>query len=67
MAAYRTSARDFCAGRRGGLIAGVAAYVKYLRPHVKVIGVEPEDSDCLNAALKSTLTVVLKVGILPMA
>lgn len=48
----------------GGLIAGVAAYVKYLRPHVKVIGVEPEDSDCLNAALKARSRVVLKeVGI----
>jgi threonine dehydratase len=32
----------------GGLIAGIAAYVKYLRPEVKVIGVEPADSNCLQ-------------------
>jgi threonine dehydratase len=31
----------------GGLAAGVAAYVKFLRPDVKVIGVEPA---VLNAA-----------------
>jgi threonine dehydratase len=36
----------------GGLIAGVAAYVKYLRPDIKVIGVEAEDSACLKAALR---------------
>ncbi len=48
----------------GGLIAGVAAYIKYLRPWVKVIGVEPEDSDCLNAALQAGQRVILKeVGI----
>lgn len=48
----------------GGLIAGVAAYIKYLRPNVKVIGVEPEDSACLYEALKAGSRVVLKeVGI----
>ncbi len=36
----------------GGLIAGVAIYVKYLCPEIKVIGVEPEDSACLAAALR---------------
>ncbi len=25
----------------GGLIAGIAAYVKWIRPDIKVIGVEP--------------------------
>ncbi|TBR37429.1 threonine ammonia-lyase, biosynthetic [Marinomonas agarivorans] len=35
----------------GGLIAGVAAYIKYLRPDIKVIGVEPEDAACLKAAM----------------
>ena len=35
----------------GGLIAGIAAYVKYLRPELKIIGVEPDDSNCLPAAL----------------
>ena len=35
----------------GGLIAGMAAYVKHLYPEIKVIGVEPDDSACLRAAL----------------
>ena len=43
----------------GGLIAGIAAYVKYLRPEVKVIGVEPEDSNCLQAAMAAGERVVL--------
>jgi len=48
----------------GGLIAGIAAYVKYLRPQVKVIGVEPEDSNCLQAALAAGERVVLpRVGV----
>ena len=44
----------------GGLIAGVAAYVKFVRPSVKIIGVEPEDSDCLNKALRAKRRVMLK-------
>ncbi|UFH50782.1 threonine ammonia-lyase, biosynthetic [Pseudomonas sp. KNUC1026] len=43
----------------GGLVAGVAAYIKYLRPEVKVIGVEPEDSNCLQAALRAGEPVTL--------
>lgn len=43
----------------GGLIAGIAAYVKYLRPEVKVIGVEPHDSNCLQAAMAAGERVVL--------
>ncbi len=35
----------------GGLIAGIAAYVKYLMPRTRVIGVEAEGSACLAAAL----------------
>jgi threonine dehydratase len=34
----------------GGLIAGIAAYVKYLHPETKIIGVEAEGSACLHAA-----------------
>jgi len=37
----------------GGLISGIAAYVKYLRPEVKVIGVEAEGSACLQAAMQA--------------
>jgi len=48
----------------GGLIAGMAAYIKYLRPEIKVIGVEPEDSACLYEALKADERVILdQVGI----
>lgn len=43
----------------GGLIAGIAAYVKYLRPEVKVIGVEPHDSNCLQLAMAAGERVVL--------
>lgn len=43
----------------GGLIAGVAAYVKYLRPEVRIIGVEPVGSNCLQAALAADERVVL--------
>jgi threonine dehydratase len=44
----------------GGLIAGVAAYVKFLRPDIRVIGVEPNDADCLNQALKADQRVILE-------
>ena len=37
----------------GGLIAGIAAYVKYLRPETRIVGVEAEGSACLAAALKA--------------
>src|SRR5690554_6559712 len=35
----------------GGLAAGVATYVKFLRPDIRVIGVEPVDSASMTAAL----------------
>ncbi|MBB1126210.1 threonine ammonia-lyase, biosynthetic [Thiospirillum jenense] len=35
----------------GGLIAGIAAYVKSLRPQVQIIGVEPAEAPTLHAAL----------------
>ena len=37
----------------GGLIAGIAAYFKYLRPRTKIIGVEAEGSACLYEAKRS--------------
>jgi threonine dehydratase len=37
----------------GGLIAGVAAYVKYLHPSTKIIGVEAQGSNCLDVAMKA--------------
>ncbi|HEX9153194.1 MAG TPA: threonine ammonia-lyase, biosynthetic [Candidatus Saccharimonadales bacterium] len=48
----------------GGLIAGIAQYVKELRPDIKVIGVEPEDSNVMQASLKAGKRVTLPhVGI----
>ena len=38
----------------GGLIAGIGAFVKYLKPNTKIIGVEPEDAACMAEALKNT-------------
>ncbi|MCK9504492.1 MAG: threonine ammonia-lyase, biosynthetic [Porticoccaceae bacterium] len=44
----------------GGLCAGIAAYVKYVRPDVKIIAVEPNDAACLKAALVKNRRVRLK-------
>ncbi len=43
----------------GGLIAGIAAYVKYLRPKVLVLGVEAEGSASMAAALAAKRRVRL--------
>ncbi len=48
----------------GGLIAGVGAFVKYLRPETKIIGVEPDDAPSMAEALKKNRRVILDhVGI----
>lgn len=48
----------------GGLIAGIAAFVKELRPDIKVIGVEPDDSNAMQASLKAAKRIELAhVGI----
>ncbi len=48
----------------GGLIAGIGAYLKALRPEIKVIGVEPEESDAMTRSLETHRRVVLdSVGI----
>jgi len=48
----------------GGLIAGVAAYIKSVRPQVRVIGVEPDDAACMTGALKAGRRIVLpQVGL----
>ena len=48
----------------GGLIAGIAAYVKYLRPETRIVGVEAEGSACLAAALKAGRRVRLPLDTL---
>ncbi|WP_372521921.1 threonine ammonia-lyase, biosynthetic [Sulfuricaulis sp.] len=48
----------------GGLISGIAVYIKQLRPEVKIIGVEPEDADAMERSLKAGKRVLLDhVGI----
>ena len=48
----------------GGLAAGVASYVKFLRPDTQVIGVEPADAASMKAALAAGARVVLdRVGL----
>ncbi|OIR18420.1 L-threonine dehydratase biosynthetic IlvA [mine drainage metagenome] len=49
----------FCAIGGGGLIAGVAAYVKQVRPDIKVIGVQTTDSDAMYRSLKAKKRVQL--------
>lgn len=48
----------------GGLISGIAAYVKRLRPEIKIIGVEPVDADAMSQSLKAGHRVKLsQVGL----
>ena len=48
----------------GGLISGVAAYIKNVNSKIKVIGVEPEDSDAMYQSLQANRRITLKdVGI----
>ena len=44
----------------GGFAAGVAVYVKAVRPDVKVIGVEPADSDCMDRSIRAKKITVLE-------
>jgi threonine dehydratase len=41
----------FCCVGGGGLIAGVAAFIKRLRPEIKIIGVEARDADAMTQSL----------------
>jgi threonine dehydratase len=43
----------------GGLVSGIGAYVKRVRPEVKVIGVQPEDSDAMARSLAAGRRVTL--------
>jgi threonine dehydratase len=68
MEILRQTRRDidtiFVAIGGGGLISGIAAYVKRLRPHIKVIGVEPVDADAMYRSLKAGKRVRLdQVGL----
>jgi threonine dehydratase len=50
----------FCCVGGGGLIAGIAAYVKQVRPEIKVIGVEAVDADAMAQSLKKGERVMLE-------
>lgn len=48
----------------GGLLAGIATYVKELYPNVKIIGVEPSDSNAMQKSVRMGKRIELeKVGI----
>lgn len=48
----------------GGMLAGIAQYIKTLRPEIKIIGVEPDDSNAMQASLAAGKRIVLDhVGI----
>ncbi|MDO9449322.1 MAG: threonine ammonia-lyase, biosynthetic, partial [Rugosibacter sp.] len=49
----------FCCVGGGGLIAGVAAYIKRLRPEIKIIGVEAMDADAMARSLAAGKRVKL--------
>jgi len=47
----------------GGLIAGIGACIKELRPEIRIIGVEPEDADAMAKSLRAGEIVTLdRVG-----
>lgn len=43
----------------GGLISGVAAYIKQIRPDIRIIGVETSDSNAMAKSLKAGRRVTL--------
>jgi threonine dehydratase len=54
----------FIAVGGGGLVAGVATYIKFLRPEIKIIGVEPDDAASMHQALEHDQRITLdQVGI----
>ena len=50
----------FCCVGGGGLVSGIAAYVKSVRPDIRVIGVEPDDAPSMTRALEAGERVVLE-------
>src|SRR5690606_25041469 len=43
----------------GGLVSGIAAYVKQLRPEIKIIGVQTDDSDAMLRSVRAGRRVQL--------
>ena len=54
----------FCCVGGGGLLAGVAAYIKAVRPEIRVIGVEAKDAEAMTQSLKLGHRIMLdQVGL----
>ncbi|KAF9177006.1 hypothetical protein BGZ51_009291 [Haplosporangium sp. Z 767] len=54
----------FCTVGGGGLIAGIAAYVKRVAPHIRIIGCETVDANAMTASLRAGRRVELsEVGL----
>src|SRR3546814_14843633 len=43
----------------GGLISGIAAYIKQLRPEIKIVGVQTEDSNAMMRSIKAGRSLML--------
>ena len=50
----------FCCVGGGGLLAGIATYIKAVRPEIKVIGVEAKDAEAMTESLKKGERVMLE-------
>jgi threonine dehydratase len=50
----------FCCVGGGGLISGVAAYIKRVRPETRIIGVEATDADAMARSLRENRRVRLE-------
>lgn len=50
----------FCCVGGGGLISGIAAYIKAKRPEIKIIGVEAKDAEAMTKSLKVGERIVLE-------
>jgi len=54
----------FCCVGGGGLLAGVAAYIKAMRPEIRVIGVEAKDAEAMTQSLNIGHRIMLdQVGL----
>jgi threonine dehydratase len=59
-----TASHIFVSIGGGGLIAGIAQFIKNIRPDIQIIGVEPEDSNAMGLSLQANKRITLEhVGI----
>lgn len=50
----------FCGVGGGGLISGIAVYIKTIFPHIKIYGVEEQDSAAMTQSLKENSIIELE-------